>query len=129
MFFGYANPIKAVCTLGHPRGQIPLSPHVHIHIVGRTNNHHGGGSIMARQKLSPQGQRLRTIILTVPIIAATSGLQNRLLLSRRKLAHALTLSGALQTPRARRTPAQAPSSRRGRRRPEDSRVSPRRLLK
>ncbi|KAI0037695.1 hypothetical protein FA95DRAFT_1684834 [Auriscalpium vulgare] len=27
---------------------------------------------MARPKLSPQGQRLRTIIVTVPIIAATS---------------------------------------------------------
>ncbi|KAH9993334.1 hypothetical protein BJV74DRAFT_884445 [Russula compacta] len=27
---------------------------------------------MGRQKLSPQGQRLRTIILTVPIMAATS---------------------------------------------------------
>jgi len=30
-------------------------------------------AFMGRQKLSPQGQRLRTIILTVPIIAATSG--------------------------------------------------------
>jgi hypothetical protein len=29
--------------------------------------------IMAGQKLSPQGQRLRTIILTVPIMVATSG--------------------------------------------------------
>ncbi|KAI0292871.1 hypothetical protein BC826DRAFT_1105277 [Russula brevipes] len=27
---------------------------------------------MGRQKLSPQGQRLRTIIVTVPIMAATS---------------------------------------------------------
>jgi len=27
---------------------------------------------MGRQKLSPQGQRLRTIILAVPIMAATS---------------------------------------------------------
>ncbi|KAN0111675.1 hypothetical protein V8E52_008236 [Russula decolorans] len=27
---------------------------------------------MARQKLSPQGQRLRTVILTVPIMVATS---------------------------------------------------------
>jgi hypothetical protein len=34
-----------------------------------------GQSAMGRQKLSPQGQRLRTIILTVPIMAATSGLQ------------------------------------------------------
>lgn len=30
---------------------------------------------MGTQKLSPQGQRLRTIILTVPIMAATSGVQ------------------------------------------------------
>ena len=29
--------------------------------------------VMARQKLSPQGQRLRTVILTVPIMVATSG--------------------------------------------------------
>jgi hypothetical protein len=35
---------------------------------------------MGKQKLSPQGQRLRTIILTVPIIAATSGLQCFLML-------------------------------------------------
>lgn len=31
--------------------------------------------IMGTQKLSPQGQRLRVIILTVPIMAATSGSQ------------------------------------------------------
>ena len=37
-------------------------------------------------------------------------------------AHALTLSGPLQTPRTRRTPAQAPSSRRSRRRPKNSRI-------
>ena len=33
-------------------------------------------SAMGRQRLSPQGQRLRTIILAVPIMAATSGLQS-----------------------------------------------------
>ncbi|KAF8480100.1 hypothetical protein DFH94DRAFT_692448 [Russula ochroleuca] len=43
---------------------------------------------MGKQKLSPQGQRLRIIILTVPIIAATSVvLYKRLVLgeSQRKL--------------------------------------------
>ncbi len=34
-----------------------------------------GPIIMGAQKLSPQGQRLRIVILTVPIMAATSGSQ------------------------------------------------------
>jgi len=45
---------------------------------------------MGKQKLSPQGQRLRTIILTVPIIAATSVvLYKRLVLGepQRKVPH------------------------------------------
>jgi hypothetical protein len=37
--------------------------------------------LMGKQKLSPQGQRLRIIILTVPIMAATSGLQSFLTFS------------------------------------------------
>lgn len=46
--------------------------------------------MMARQKLSPQGQRLRTVILTVPIIVATSG-SWRFLTRPFEAAHALTL--------------------------------------
>ena len=45
---------------------------------------------MGKQKLSPQGQRLRTIILTVPIIAATSGLQS-FLVPPLEAAHTLTV--------------------------------------
>ena len=68
--------------------QIPLFPHVHIHYVLRPNTNTTGGEFsMARQKLSPQGQRLRTIILTVPIMAATSGLQNLPSLPRRSRSH------------------------------------------
>src|SRR5712671_3057975 len=43
-------------------------------------------------------------------------------------AHAPLTSGPVQTPRARRTPTQAPSTRRARRRPETHRVSPRRVV-
>jgi hypothetical protein len=60
----------------------------HPYVLGRTNHQHRcGGYCMARQKLSPQGQRLRIIILTVPIMAATSGLQNLPSLLRRSCSH------------------------------------------
>lgn len=86
-------------------------------------------SAMGRERLSPQGQRLRTIILAVPIMAATSGLQSLIDSPEKCRSRVNSYSGPLQTSRARRTPAQTPSPRRSRRRPENPRISPRRVIR